>query len=78
MFDVMPVYLAAAIQSTEPDESLVKMVLEAELVIQLVLLILIVMSIACWAIIVNKRRLLKRATSARASLTDGASKKPAH
>ncbi len=61
MFDVMPIYLAATIQSTEPDESLVNMVLEAELVIQIVLLILIVMSIACWAIIVNKSRLLKRA-----------------
>jgi len=62
MFDIMPVYLAAAIQSTEAEESLVTMVLEAELIIQLVLLILIVMSVACWAIIVNKRRVLQRAT----------------
>jgi biopolymer transport protein TolQ len=65
MFEVMPIYLAAIAQSSgaAETESLVKMVLEAELVIQLVLLILTVMSVACWAIIVNKSRVLKRATT---------------
>lgn len=43
------------------DISVVNLILEASLVVQLVLLALLIASIASWAVIIEKRRLLKRA-----------------
>jgi biopolymer transport protein TolQ len=46
------------------DLSIVKLVLEASLVVQLVLLLLLIASVASWAIIFEKRRLMKQALKA--------------
>ena len=42
--------------------SFISLVLEASFVVQLVMLLLLVVSIASWAVIIEKRRLLKQAT----------------
>jgi biopolymer transport protein TolQ len=46
------------------DLSILSLVLEASLVVQGVLLLLLIASIASWAMIIDKRRLLKQASSA--------------
>ena len=46
------------------DLSLISLILEASLVVQAVLLMLLIVSVASWAIIIEKSRLLKRATGA--------------
>ena len=46
------------------DLSLISLILEASLVVQAVLLLLLIVSVASWAIIIEKSRLLKRATGA--------------
>jgi biopolymer transport protein TolQ len=61
MNDVMQVYLAVVAQAGEEPPSLTEMILTAEPIIQLVLLMLIGMSIACWAIILTKARVVRRA-----------------
>jgi biopolymer transport protein TolQ len=61
MHDVMSVYLAAIAKTGGEPPSLVEMILEAEPIVQAVLYLLIAMSIACWAIIVNKGRVVRRA-----------------
>ena len=44
--------------------SFISLVLEASFVVQLVMLLLLLVSIASWAVIIDKRRLLKQATGA--------------
>lgn len=44
--------------------SFISLVLEASFVVQLVMLLLLLVSIASWAVIIEKRRLLKQATGA--------------
>ncbi len=61
MPDVMSVYLAAVTEAGGEPPSLLEMILEAEPIVQAVLYLLIGMSIACWAIIVNKARVVRRA-----------------
>ncbi len=61
MNDVMQVYLAVVAQAGEEPPSLGEMMLTAEPIIQLVLLMLVGMSVTCWAIIVSKARVLRRA-----------------
>ena len=62
MNDAIQVYLAVAAQTGGEEPSLIKMIFEAEPIIQAVLLLLIGMSMACWAIIVNKARMISRAS----------------
>ncbi len=61
MNDVMQVYLAVVAQAGEEPPGLFEMILTAEPIIQLVLLMLVGMSITCWAIIVSKARVVRRA-----------------
>ena len=44
--------------------SFISLVLEASFVVQLVMLLLLLVSIASWAVIIEKRRLLKQASGA--------------
>jgi biopolymer transport protein TolQ len=57
----MQVYLAVVSEVSE-EPSLVKMILDAEPIIQFVLLLLIGMSLTCWAIILNKAAVIRKAT----------------
>jgi len=61
--EVMQVYLAT-IASTEASEQAgaIELIMQADAVVQLVLLILVLMSLACWVIIFNKFTVLQRAT----------------
>ena len=43
------------------DFSIVRLILDASIVVQLVLLLLLLASIASWAVIIDKRRVLKQA-----------------
>lgn len=54
MESALPVFLASVSAAPEGGFSLLALLLDADIVVQLVLLILVGMSIACWAIIVNK------------------------
>ena len=46
------------------DLSLISLILDASLVVKAVMLLLLIASVASWAIIIEKSRLLKRATGA--------------
>ncbi len=61
MNEVMTVYLAAVSEAGDAPPSLMRMILEAEPIIQAVLLILVGMSVTCWGIMVNKARVVRRA-----------------
>ena len=61
MNDAMQVYLAVVAQAGKEPPSILRMILGAEPIIQLVLLLLIGMSIACWAIIASKAVLVRKA-----------------
>lgn len=62
MNDVMQVFLATVGQ-VEPkaDDSILSLLLEADIVVQMVLLILLAMSVACWVIIFNKYTVIQKA-----------------
>ena len=49
----MEVYLAA-VQSGGADQSIIALIVEADFVVKMVLLLLVLMSLICWAIIVQK------------------------
>ncbi|MEC8193447.1 MAG: protein TolQ [Myxococcota bacterium] len=68
----MPIYLAAVSQTPEAIESpgIVELMTSADAVVQLVLLVLIGMSIACWVIIFNKYSMLRKAAVATESFLD--------
>ncbi len=61
MNDVMQVYLAVVAEAGQEPPSLWHMIITAEPIIQLVLLLLLGMSVTCWAIIVNKALVVRRA-----------------
>jgi len=63
MNDVMQVYLAVLAEPGGEPPSVMSMILGAEPIIQLVLLLLIGMSVTCWAIIVSKALTVRRAAS---------------
>ena len=46
------------------DFSIVRLILDASIVVQLVLLLLLLASISSWAVIIDKRRVLKQAMKA--------------
>ncbi len=61
-------YVAATPAATSP--SMTDLFLEADFVVQLTLLVLVVMSVACWVIIINKAMLLRAATNQSAEFLD--------
>lgn len=62
MTDVMQVYLAAIGQvQPKADDGILSLLLDADIVVQLVLLSLLGMSIACWVIIFNKYTVTQKA-----------------
>ena len=68
----MPIYLATIAQTEEAISSpgIIELMLTADAVVQLVLLILILMSLACWVIIFNKYKLLRDAGAATEQFLD--------
>jgi biopolymer transport protein TolQ len=63
------VYLAS-VRSTPADASIFELILQADLIVQLDLLILLGMSVTCWAIIVQKARRLRAASVDSARFLD--------
>jgi biopolymer transport protein TolQ len=65
---VLEVY-AAAVQATD-DQSILRLILEADLIVQFVLAALVFMSVACWAIIFQKASRLSSASRQSARFLD--------
>jgi biopolymer transport protein TolQ len=61
MPNVIPIYLATVNQTEAPEASMVALIVEADIIVQLVLLILALMSMACWVVILNKAMTIRRA-----------------
>ncbi len=61
MDSVLPVYLAS-VAAADDGFSILALVLEADFVVQMVLFLLLAMSVACWAIILNKYLTVRRAS----------------
>ena len=61
MESVLPVYLATVAASEEDGFSILALVFEADFIVQSVLFLLVAMSVACWAIILNKLAVVSRA-----------------
>ena len=61
MDHVLSVYLAS-VAAADDSFSIVTLIWQADLVVQLVLLVLLSMSVACWAIILNKFLAVRKAT----------------
>lgn len=64
----MDVYLASV--QAGGDDSIAALVLEADFIVQMVLLVLVVMSVVCWAIIVQKAIRLRAASTQSARFLD--------
>ena len=62
MNDVVWAYIATTATPAESG-SMLSLLVEADLIVQFVLLVLVAMSIACWVIILNKAQVLRAATS---------------
>jgi biopolymer transport protein TolQ len=69
MDSVLPVYLAS-VTATGDGFSIVALVLHADSVVQLVLFLLLGMSVACWAIILNKYLAVRRASQQSQAFLD--------
>lgn len=61
MNPITEVYLASVAEVGMGDESVVGLILEADVVVQLVLLLLTLMSVACWVIILHKYAVVRKA-----------------
>ena len=59
--DVIQVYLATVGQVDAAQPGIAELILDADLIVQLVLLVLVGMSVACWVIILNKFAALRKA-----------------
>jgi biopolymer transport protein TolQ len=71
MHDFIPVYLATiASLDGEDGGSILSLILDADIIVQLVLLVLVGMSVGCWVIILNKARLIARATRQSAAFLE--------
>ena len=70
MDPVLPVYLATVAAPEESGFSVLALVLEADLVVQGVLFVLLGMSVACWAIIFHKWTAVRAATDQSAKFVD--------
>ncbi len=69
MDSVSEVYLAAT-QSGSDAPSMLEIMLGADIIVQLVLLVLIVMSVMCWAVIARKAMRLREAEQASSAFLD--------
>ncbi len=65
----MEVYLAT-VQSSGSEPSLISLIVDADFIVQMVLLVLIFMSVACWAIIIQKSWRLRAARTQSARFLD--------
>jgi biopolymer transport protein TolQ len=65
----MEVY-AASVQATAEQPSLLALITEADIIVQLDLLLLVLMSVVCWAIILQKWFRLRAATNQSAKFLD--------
>lgn len=71
MHDFIPVYLATIAQLDGEDSgSILSLIVDADIIVQLVLLVLVGMSVGCWVIILNKARLIARATRQTAAFLE--------
>ena len=71
MNEVMQVYLAALGQmQPKGDDSVLGLLLDADIVVQLVLLILVGMSVGCWIIVFNKFSLVQKASRQSTAFLD--------
>ena len=71
MYDAIPVYLATVAQvEGDGGGSILSLLLDADLIVQLVLFVLLGMSVGCWVIILNKARLISRAQRQTAAFLD--------
>jgi biopolymer transport protein TolQ len=61
MDPVLPVYLAS-VSAADDGFSIVSLVFEADFIVQMVLFLLVAMSVACWAIVLNKWLAVRKAT----------------
>lgn len=69
MDPVLPVYLAS-VAAADDGFSLVALVFEADLIVQSVLFMLLGMSVACWAIVINKYAAVRRASQQSTAFVD--------
>ena len=69
--EVMQIYLATVLATEpSPEVGVMELVLQADVIVQLVLLILVFMSLASWVIIFNKFTMLRAATRNSQSFLD--------
>ncbi len=69
--ETMQIYLATvASVEGEPEAKIMDLILQADVVVQFVLLVLVFMSLASWVIIFNKMMMLRRATRNSQSFLD--------
>jgi len=66
----MTVYLATVASADPADAGILELILEADLVVQGVLLALVAMSIACWVIIFSKARSVRQAADSSAEFLE--------
>jgi biopolymer transport protein TolQ len=76
MDPVLPVYLAS-VAAADDGFSIFALVLEADFIVQSVLFLLLAMSVACWAIILNKYLAVRRASVQSQAFLDAFWKAPA-
>ncbi len=69
MDPVLPVYLAS-VAAADDGFSIVALVFEADFIVQSVLFLLLGMSVACWAIVINKYVAVRRASVQSTSFVD--------
>ena len=71
MNEIMQVYLAAMGQvQPKGDDSVLGLLLDADIVVQMVLLILVGMSVGCWVIVFNKFNLVQKASRQSTAFLD--------
>ena len=69
MDPVLPVYLAS-VTAADDGVSILGLISEADFIVQAVLFLLLAMSVACWAIVINKYRAVRRATQESTAFVD--------
>ncbi len=69
MDPVLPVYLAS-VAAADDGFSIVALVFEADFIVQSVLFMLVAMSVACWAIVINKYMAVRRASQQSTAFVD--------
>ncbi len=70
MDHVMPVYLAAVASAGPETPGMLELVLDADIVVQLVLFVLVAMSIGCWVVIFAKFGTIRRARNESAEFLE--------